>query len=299
MLQKRINDYNTSPKICPYCGKPIPFEKRKNKFCSRSCSNSYTNTIRDRKPWTMDQRLAFSKSLQAHKIKTEGICKYCGKIISQKRSCCDECYPYIRKIKTFIKFGLDRGSLKDRYDKFLKILYDKYFISKYSLSQIRDIYCIDVGTLWKYIKENFGDCRSQSDGVSLAIENGRLLPNNSNKFMSGTHISWDRASYRYRSSWEDKFMGELDKTETPYKYEPFGVKYYNTVKESFRIAFPDFYLPRSNEIVELKSNYTLGSIQEMKDKFKAYKELGYIPKLLLNWKYYEYDELDSIGETSD
>lgn len=29
---------------CLYCGKIIPYEKRRNKFCSRSCSGSYNNT---------------------------------------------------------------------------------------------------------------------------------------------------------------------------------------------------------------------------------------------------------------
>lgn len=290
-LQTRMNNYNINPRICPYCGNSIPFEKRTNKFCSQNCANSYTNRTRKRKPWTLDRRLAFSKSLQNGKIYT---CQYCGKLIPQKGSCCDECYQYIRRVKTFNKFGLTTGPLKNRYDEFLEILYNEYFILKHSLRQIYSIYKVDTGTLWKYIKINFGDCRDQRNGVLLAIEDGRLTPNNSNKFVTGVHISWDGVKYNYRSSWEVKFMKELDENKIPYKYEPFSIKYYNSNKKSFRIAFPDFYLPESNEIIELKSSYTLGSIQEMKDKFKAYKDLGYIPKLLLDWKYYGYDELDKI-----
>jgi len=44
-----------------------------------------------------------------------------------------------------------------------------------------------------------------------------------------------------------------------------------------------FYLPDTNTIVEIKSNYTLDE-QNMRDKFKAYKEHGYIYKLILNKK---------------
>ena len=50
-----------------------------------------------------------------------------------------------------------------------------------------------------------------------------------------------------------------------------------------RVAIPDFYLPRTNEIVEIKSTWTYNK-QEMNDKFEAYRNLGYIPKLILDRK---------------
>lgn len=40
--QKR-EDYEKNPKLCKACGKPLPWEKRKNDFCDRSCSASYNN----------------------------------------------------------------------------------------------------------------------------------------------------------------------------------------------------------------------------------------------------------------
>lgn len=47
-----------------------------------------------------------------------------------------------------------------------------------------------------------------------------------------------------------------------------------------RVAIPDFYLPESNTIVEIKSDYTYDK-QNMDDKIKAYKEHGYKYKLIL------------------
>lgn len=39
-------EYQSNPKVCLVCSKPVPFEKRRNKFCGHSCSASYTNTGR-------------------------------------------------------------------------------------------------------------------------------------------------------------------------------------------------------------------------------------------------------------
>ena len=52
------------------------------------------------------------------------------------------------------------------------------------------------------------------------------------------------------------------------------------------MAIPDFYIKDENLIVEIKSQFTL-NVQNMKDKAKAYKELGYNFKLIL-----EHQEID-------
>ena len=57
-----------------------------------------------------------------------------------------------------------------------------------------------------------------------------------------------------------------------------------------RVAIPDFYIPNTNTIVEIKSTYTL-DVQNMKDKVKKYKELGYDFKLILNHQEVNIDEM--------
>ena len=37
--------YYENPKTCKYCGKIIPYEKRKNDFCNNSCAIIYNNRI--------------------------------------------------------------------------------------------------------------------------------------------------------------------------------------------------------------------------------------------------------------
>jgi len=61
------------------------------------------------------------------------------------------------------------------------------------------------------------------------------------------------------------------------------ILYYDTKSKNYKVAIPDFYLPLENKIVEIKSGYTYDE-QNMKDKFKAYKEKGYICELILDHK---------------
>lgn len=34
----RINKYNQEPKLCSYCSKPLPYDKRINKYCNSTCA---------------------------------------------------------------------------------------------------------------------------------------------------------------------------------------------------------------------------------------------------------------------
>lgn len=44
---KAIDNYSKSPRICLQCNQPLLFDKRKNNFCSKSCSGIYTNAKKD------------------------------------------------------------------------------------------------------------------------------------------------------------------------------------------------------------------------------------------------------------
>lgn len=285
--QKSIDKYLLNPKFCKQCGKLIPYNKRKNSFCSQSCANSYTNIHRIRKPWSEEQKLKIRKT-----SKENFYCKYCGAITKKQSSVCSNCKPHVYRLKTFFKFNLLSGPLQERYNKLKEIIYQDYFINYYSLSMIAESYNVDIDVIYKIINKEFGGCRNSSESLLLAIKEGRIdLRNDSStlknyNFISGKHKSWDNKIYSYRSSWEDKYMTELDNQKIRYLYEPFIVEYFDTKRNIIRYAVPDFFFPDTNEIVELKSSYTIkGQVQEMKDKFESYKKMGYIPKLLLDWEF--------------
>lgn len=67
-LEKRKN-YLNNPKLCKECKSPISYEKRKNTFCSMSCSASFNNV---------------NKPKKISKIKR--YCRYCGEPIYKKNN---------------------------------------------------------------------------------------------------------------------------------------------------------------------------------------------------------------------
>ena len=42
--KERIEKYNLNPSLCASCGKPMDYDKRHNRFCSRSCAATYNNS---------------------------------------------------------------------------------------------------------------------------------------------------------------------------------------------------------------------------------------------------------------
>ena len=70
---QNMDEYNKDPKKCIVCGKIIDYDRRMNKFCSKSCAASFNNS--KRKKYT--------------------VCEYCGKTIEQKyprrRFCNNRC----------------------------------------------------------------------------------------------------------------------------------------------------------------------------------------------------------------
>ena len=77
-----------------------------------------------------------------------------------------------------------------------------------------------------------------------------------------------------------------------YDVEALRIIYFDAKCNYERTAYPDFFLPETNTIVEVKSIYTL-DIQNIKDKFKMYKELGYNVKLLLEHEFVNLYKLPS------
>lgn len=106
------------------------------------------------------------------------------------------------------------------------------------------------------------------------------------KFKSGHHTSWEGKLFYYRSSYELDYCNLLDTLKISYEMESLRIRYFNTRKNREAIAIPDFYLKDLNTIVEVKSLFTYNP-QDMKDRVKAYKRLGYNFKLILEHKEYK------------
>lgn len=68
LKNERILDYNTNPKLCKECDSALPYEKRNNKFCSNSCSASFSNK---RRKLTEETKNKISLKLKGQELKLE------------------------------------------------------------------------------------------------------------------------------------------------------------------------------------------------------------------------------------
>ena len=114
-------------------------------------------------------------------------------------------------------------------------------------------------------------------------------------FKQGWYTTWEGKKIFYRSGAELKYAELLDEEKISYDVESLRIEYYDSERGYNRIAIPDFLLSNTNEIVEVKSRVTFRK-QNMLDKFKKYKELGYKPKMLYEGVMYNDEEINDIEE---
>lgn len=71
LKQERINNYNLNPKLCKTCHNPLSYLKRKNDFCSHTCSAKFNNvgTCRHGTPRTTFECLNCGKKLSGKQHK--------------------------------------------------------------------------------------------------------------------------------------------------------------------------------------------------------------------------------------
>lgn len=209
-------------------------------------------------------------------------CKYCGRPVSSRdRRLCDECHEYAHEAQLLKKCNFS-GSLKEQLDQLYEKVYEMYIVEEVSTTEIWKRLGLSYKTV-KRILQNRGErVRTLSESLTLAVANGRVSSDQlgGKQYVRGKHKSWTGDEYWLRSSYEFRYALDLDSKKIQYKVEPFRVKYFDTKLKRIRVAIPDFYLPETNELVEIKSTWTYNE-QNMKDKFKAYREAGYKPRLIL------------------
>lgn len=241
---------------CLQCGKEIP-EGRK--FCSSSCSAKYNNVRRQRKPWTEEQH---KKNQRGRKSKPATV----------------------REKKLPKYYSRCASALGVKIEDVPETLRSFYWDRNYSVFEFWYKFQIPFWILQKIFKANSIAFRDSIESQKVALEEGRKsIQVDSIHFKAGHHTSWEGLEIFYRSSYELEFAQQLDEQKISYRVESLRIRYFDSQQQKERVAVPDFYLPETNEIVEIKSSWTYDE-QLMKDKFKAYREAGYSPKLILDKK---------------
>lgn len=311
-----IDQYNLNPDRCLHCGKPLTWEQHTwgSKYCCRSCSASETNLGKIsplRKPEELKKKTKKKKSEEykaklhnktVHKRHNEleiqdskpGCCLICGEYHCENEFCKKHGFQQLMSMVKHLGFDPKVIGTKEVFGEFERvrdIVYDLYWNQGYSGTDLEKMFGYGKYVMYDVFKYLDIPKRSQSDAIRNTYINGKHCTKedgSTNGFAgsSNWHLTWFGDTVFLRSSYEVDYAEELDDKKISYKVEEIRLEYFDTLLNKKRVAVPDFFLPDTNELVEIKSDFTL-DIQEMLDKFKVYKESGYIPRLIL-----EHEEID-------
>ena len=197
---------------------------------------------------------------------------------------------YKRKSCNLSKLGFDFNQpVEQEYKKIQSMLYSEYHILCESMLTMMKKFNIPSSRTMDIIFRLFDiGARSLSEANHLAIETKRATPPHNTTFTFTWHKTWFNETVFLRSTYELELANMLDEAKELYHTESLRIKYYDSQNKTYRIAVPDFYLPKKHKIIEVKSDYWLDEIN-MRDKQKAYQDLGYSfclfleHKLIENW----------------
>ena len=80
---ERVKDYDKSPTLCGQCEASMPYEKRHNKFCSKSCGAKFNNSGVRRYKGELPKCLNCDKKLK----------------LSNRKYCCSSCQHTYRRVE--------------------------------------------------------------------------------------------------------------------------------------------------------------------------------------------------------
>ena len=282
---------------CVNCAKAFSSHKnikglKKNVKCS-ICGNQIEigkNALNDSKYHICEDCRKKKKEEEKINKKLNKKCPICGEKNCQKEFCKKH---NKQQFQSLIKyFGFDKNKLgtlevEKEFQRVRNILYDLYWIQHLNTPQIGKLFnykstCNIPGKIFKYLEI---PSKSVKESVQENLEYNRMKTGNggNGKYHDGWHTTWNEKEVYLRSSFEFDFAKELDEQKIEYEVEFKHIKYFDTQLNEYRCAIPDFYIPSTNTIIEIKSKWTLDK-QNMKDKFKAYRELGYNCKLICDYE---------------
>jgi len=294
---KKINKQkNNLDKICEVCKKIHNGLHGTGRFCSHHCSHvaAASNRIRKTKKAnckrcgklvTVNIRVSLSKVYceECKKIRSR-ICKWCGEEKCLRRDVCRTCRIFPLLIE---KFGFDESKIGtieiyEEFDRITNLLIEDYFDNELVPGQIDEKYKLgyaEKNANLHYFLKSMGVFKNRkkrnfSEAGHVSFKHGISCPTINHKYQHQWHTTWNGHRVFLRSSYELNFAKKLDEQKIEYEVEKLRIVYWDSQKNKQRVAIPDFYLPKENKIIEIKSSWTYDK-QNMDDKVKAYKEHGY------------------------
>ena len=226
---------------------------------------------------------------------SSGCCPICGEYHCENEFCKKHNFQQLIGFINHLGFNptvIGTNEIFDEFERVREMIRNLYWDKNLSILELGKLFNYKEGDIFVMpinVLDNLNiPRRNFSDAQSIALlENRKDLPGSSAlNNNQGWHKTWTGDEVFLRSKYEFDYAKELDSKKIFYTVEKLRIEYFDSTLKKIRIAIPDFYLPETNEIIEIKSDYTL-DIQEMLDKFKTYKELKYNPRLFL-----EHEEID-------
>jgi len=279
LKKQRIEKYYKDPKKCKNCQSIISYEKRDNIFCSCKCSGSLATKGKHHSEESKKKIQKSILKLHINKICKIKICRICGNEKCTRPEICSKRQMFSTLSKYF-GFNLDFvGSIQiyDEWDRIKSILNDDYNVLNLSSIQITEKYnYYDSGNMCGILTRIGIQRRTSSEMMVVAISKGRWKPpeNHNSCYKHGWHLTWNNKKVYFRSSLEKQVCDFLDQKKIDYEVETKRIKYWSSVRKSFHIAIPDFYLSKYNLLLESKGLYFYNE-QDVVDRFKAFIDCGY------------------------
>jgi len=288
---------------CKWCDNEVDTTKlskyASGNYCSKICARKYAqsknnnNELKQGNCSVCGKEMWVKKQADTKKIKCDeckwiekNTCKYCSQLPCKRSDVCKkhQIFPALIKYFGFNENKIGTIDVYEEFDRVKNMLIEDYWDKELSMPDMVEKYNhYHVRNFVKILKSLDIDTRNLEQ-AGLNTYKNKIVENyscnNNYNYKQGWHKTWNNKDVFYRSSYELEYAEQLDEQQIDYDMENLRIVYWDSQLLRQRIAIPDFYLPKSNTIVEIKSNYTYDE-QNWKDRIKAYKEHGYEYKLIL------------------
>lgn len=289
--------------ICEFCYKEHDGTYGSGRFCSEKCARSFSSNHFKEK-LKIAKCISCGKEIQIPlkasskvckclecKTKFKHKCSICGTEFegAKHKSICNNpfCQKHgIQQFRTLIKyFHFDSSKLgteevQKEFYRVRDVLEDLYWNQHVSTAELCKMFNYprpaNIGKVFSYLGIS---TKTLSYATKENILEGRFNVPSCNTFHKEWHTTWNKKKVYLRSSYELDFAKELDEKKIDYEVETLRIVYYDSQQQKMRVAIPDFYIPKENLIVEIKSSFTLDE-RNMQDKKKSYLEQGFNFKLV-------------------
>lgn len=275
-------------KICERCSKEHDGSYGSGRFCSSTCANTrvHSNEIKLKiKESVLDYNKRNNLKIYDEVGNKRLIkCKICGCIECLRPDVCSkrQLFPTLSKYFNFNTNLIGSVDIYVEWDRIKSIIDNDYNILNLSSIEIAKKYnYYDAANMCGILTRLGIVRRNHSQSNILAISESRIkLPVFGTCYKHGWHTTWDNKQVYFRSNLEKIICEYLDDKHIIYEVETKRIKYWSSIKNSFHISIPDFYIPKYNLLVEVKGLYFYNEI-DINDRKKSYLENGYQFRLYL------------------